>query len=201
MVKLQCKCSAVTLSFASRSPNSTAQCCCNDCFKRVTVKNGGSGIPEAIVNRTQPLNAKYLENRMTVEGGRDKIQFFKLGEGGVCTNMCASCCGTFLLQQHPAHNGNYVGTYTESCRVSDLDDIDPMIRFYPNAFSEEARSKLEPLPGWWQDEDGKPTGSGEYMESLGKLMESLQKPISETAEGESFSEILESCGGKVEVLA
>lgn len=201
MVKLECRCGAVTLRFASRSPNSTAQCCCSDCLKRVTAMNEGVGIPNAVLARTQPLNAKYLENRMKVEGGRDKIQFFRLGKSGACVNMCTTCCGTFLLQQHPAHNGKYVGTYLEACRVSDLDDIEPTIRFYPNAFAEEARAKLAPLPGWWIDGEGKPTGTGNYNEALGKVMVSLQKPIPAAADGEGFSDILESCGGKIEILA
>lgn len=67
--------------------------------------------------------------------------------------------------------------------VSDLDDIKPGIRFCPNDFTEEARSKLEPLPDFWTDEGEKPTVTGNYNEALGKSMAGLQQPIPGTTEG------------------
>ncbi|CAE7943199.1 unnamed protein product [Symbiodinium necroappetens] len=148
-----------------------------------------------------PMHLVYFDNQLDVQKGRERIAFNRLRDDARSTNMIASCCKALLCVEHPGYVGQSVLLFPDFITILGVPPLlPPACRIFIKDWPADAYAKLPPKPGiWW--EEGKMYGHSEQHKALaGKSVEGMLQAMPLSAIGETFQQLLEAVGGKVEVL-
>ncbi|CAE7248682.1 unnamed protein product [Symbiodinium sp. KB8] len=148
-----------------------------------------------------PMHLVYFDNKLDVQKGRERIAFNRLRDDARSTNMIASCCKALLCVEHPGYVGQSVLLFPDFITILGAPPLlPPACRIFIKDWPADAYAKLPPKPGiWW--EDGKMYGHSEEDKALaGKSVEGMLQAMPPSAIGETFQQLLEAVGGKVDVL-
>ena len=211
VTSVACSCGKVRVIFvpATDYENEAAtskwrnECCCVDCYQKVTWSNGFDS--PAVLKREQPVEILYFMNRMRVTG-KEHLQFSKLRDGAMTTNMTAACCDTLLCGQSTRYHGNAVCTWPCAARFSspwkhggDPSDV-IRLRCWIADWPKAKYEKLPPVPGWFMVRDKVHYHGYEAKELYEHYRFLLLCGPDEKMPGESFQDLLAAAGGKVEIL-
>jgi len=223
MATVSCKCGAVNIKFATALPRCTSECCCDDCYKRLTflAKQGGPALEHGHYMRTKPIMAHFFDNRMEVISGLEKLRFFKLRPESGVVNMASSCCNTFLAKENVRYEGNVVAVFDLDFGAPTMVDDEhqpvpehhrhnlkhfmhqePMIRMFPTDWLDEHVQFLHPLPSIWLNEIGEVTGSPRgWEEVFERFMDITTEPVPENLIGDKFGHILAVSEKEVDIAS
>lgn len=193
---ITCKCGKVRLTFPSNRPRVSTECCCNHCFARVEYleKLGGP-----LVDRSKPVLCSKWDNRIKVESGKEHLMVYKMTPTTQVWNIASSCCHTFLLGRHSEYDANCVTTVADFPTWHSVDKdhfpFQASSRWFSNQWDPKRLEALQPLVGIWVNEsDGSIVGEEGWEPIFASHMESTQQPISDSAAGESFDDIVDQIG-------
>jgi len=152
MASITCACGSVSITFPSSVPRCHSKCCCDDCYDRFAVLEGGywntagtsaSSSSNKTPPRDKPVTWLAFENNIVVRGtGRDddasdstffigdddasgNLLFYKLNTADTPSiNAASVCCDTFLFGRSPEHHGNCVAVPLSPDAAGRLRDYD-----------------------------------------------------------------------------
>jgi len=150
MSSVSCQCGNVKLNFPESRPRFRYQCMCIDCRQKSmwAWTQGGPAVPADVVEYKRGLDTKYLGNVITVEQGKEQLEFFKLrpeGDGQVCTNCISKCCKTILMADLPIYEGKSVFIAEAAVVETDLSSFPPMFYGWMGDFPQEKLAELKEL--------------------------------------------------------
>jgi hypothetical protein len=125
------------------------------------------------------------------------MKMYKLNHATLLINIASTCCHTYLVGRHSAYHGNAVMTMADAPVFTGLDDSrNKSLRWFVRDWDPDKLSVLPKMTTMWIQEDGTPMGDCDGWEAIFQGdVASLQAPILEGTEGESFDELVESLGG------
>ena len=115
--------------------------------------------------------------------------------------MIASCCKTLLCGEHVSYNSKTVLLFPDFCPILGVPPLPPPeCRVFIKDWPADAYTKLPPKPGIWYEDGRMVSESEEDTALVFRSAAGIHRAVPADAKGETFQQLLEAAGGKVEIL-
>lgn len=163
--KVTCKCSKVTITFASARPSKSVECCCCDCRSALEwclkQQQSDDDDVEADVSVTKPVTHLYVDNdilqiatkRLNSEESNNNIfQLMKLRQSGGSLRVLSKCCQSIMMSLHPFYLRNRIALLPDAVGKIEYEEcitnpVTPTLRMQTKFWNDEIIGEpLPPLP-------------------------------------------------------